>query len=68
MKFYPVIYFAMAISLTLTAAPTTALGLEVGDRAPLFTGVSTQGPINSADYLGRKHIVLALYFAVFTPL
>ena len=67
MKSYPVICFAMAFLLGLTAAPALAWGLEVGDRAPLFTGASTQGPINSVDYLGRKHIVLALYFAIFTP-
>lgn len=67
MKFYPVICVALACLLALTAAPATALALEVGERAPLFTGVSTQGPVNSADYLGRKHIVLALYFAIFTP-
>jgi len=67
MKFHRVICFALALSLALTAVPATALGLEVGDQAPVFTGVSTQGPINLADYRGRKHIVLALYFAIFTP-
>ena len=51
----------------LTALPTGALALDVGDKAPLFTGNSTQGTIALADYQGKKNVVLALYFAVFTP-
>ena len=48
-------------------APLSAMALNVGDTAPAFTVDSTQGQIALADYQGKKHVVLALYFAVFTP-
>lgn len=41
--------------------------LEAGQSVPLFTGESTQGPIHLGDILGENHIVLAFYFADFTP-
>jgi peroxiredoxin Q/BCP len=47
--------------------PLSTFALEVGDKAPLFEGASTQGDIRLTDYLGKKNVVLALYFAVFTP-
>jgi hypothetical protein len=53
--------------LTLLLAPAASSALEVGDTAPLFSGRSTQGKIQLADYRGEKNVVLALYFAVFTP-
>ena len=53
--------------LLLLGTPVTASALEAGDRAPLFNGASTAGEIRSSDYLGKRHVVLALYFAVFTP-
>ena len=48
-------------------APSVSFALNVGDTAPLFTGNSTQGKVALAELLGQKNIVLALYFAVFTP-
>ena len=50
-----------------TLFPAAAFGLEVGDKAPAFTGESTQGTISLGDFTGKKNVVLALYFAVFTP-
>ena len=47
--------------------PATVLALEVGDSAPNFTAESTRGKVSLADYAGKQHVVLALYFAVFTP-
>ena len=44
-----------------------AQALEKGEMAPTFTATSTQGEISLASYAGDKNIVLALYFAVFTP-
>ncbi len=53
--------------LSLLLAPAAAFGIDVGDKAPRFAGNSTQGTVQLTDYLGKKHVVLALYFAVFTP-
>lgn len=55
-----------------TAASTAfrSLGvrsLKVGEKAPLFEAVSTCGVVTLADYLGTKHVVLAFYYADFTP-
>jgi peroxiredoxin Q/BCP len=46
--------------------PAQLFALSVGDKAPAFTTPSSQGEISLADYGGKKHVVLALYFAVFT--
>ena len=55
------------IVLNLLWSPTESFGLNVGNKAPLFVGNSTKGKIQLTDYLGRKNVVLALYFAAFTP-
>lgn len=51
----------------LAFSPGIVLGLEAGDRAPLFEGASTQGQVRLQDFLGKKHVVLAFYFGDFTP-
>ena len=51
----------------LTLVPVLAAALEVGDEAPLFEAVSDKGPVNLIDYRGQKNVVLAFYFADFTP-
>jgi len=43
-----------------------AHALEVGTPAPDFSGASTQGTIQLSDLRGQK-VVLAFYFADFTP-
>ena len=55
------------IVLSLFWLPAAAFGLDVGDEAPLFNGNSTQGKIQLTDFQGKQHVVLALYFAIFTP-
>ena len=55
------------VAILLLATPVLASALEVGDRAPTFSAVSTAGEISLSDYAGKQHVVLALYFAVFTP-
>lgn len=58
---------------TLATSALVALGSigtstpEIGDRAPGFEAPSTRGTILLADYLGKKNVVLAFYFADFTP-
>jgi hypothetical protein len=55
------------ILLLLMLMPAASFGMAVGEKAPPFSGNSTQGVIASADFIGKKNVVLALYFAVFTP-
>ena len=55
------------ILLSLMLIPAISFALDVGDKAPLFRGNSTEGNIQLSEYVGKKNVVLALYFAVFTP-
>jgi len=52
----------------LSAAPLTAFAgsAEVGGKAPLFEAESTQGTIKLSDYLGKKNVLLAIYYKDFT--
>lgn len=45
----------------------SAQALEIGQSVPLFSAESTRGTIHISDLLGKKHLVLALYYADFTP-
>jgi peroxiredoxin Q/BCP len=47
--------------------PLFAAALEVGDEAPSFEAMSDKGQINLLDYRGQKNVVLAFYFADFSP-
>ena len=67
MKKPSVLLLIWLAALSLLLAPAAAFGIDVGDKAPLFAGNSSQGKVQLTDYLGKKHVVLALYFAVFTP-
>jgi peroxiredoxin Q/BCP len=55
----------LAAALILAASP--ALALSVGDQAPAFTAQSNQGEVSLAGYLGKKNVILAFYFAIYTP-
>lgn len=55
------------LPLLFALFPSLAMSVDVGEEAPEFQGNSTQGVINLADYKGSKSVVLALYFAAFTP-
>lgn len=58
---------------SLATAAKVAIGsigahdLKVGEKAPEFEAPSTRGTIRLTDYLDKKHVVLAFYFADFTP-
>lgn len=58
---------------TLATSALVALGSigtrppQVGDPAPDFEAPSTAGTIRLSGYKGKKHLVLAFYFADFTP-
>ncbi len=55
------------LSAVFALFPNLAQALDVGDPAPDFQGISTQGPISLAGYQGKDNVILALYFAAFTP-
>jgi len=56
--------------LTAVGGSVSAIGaqaLEIGQSIPLFSAESTRGPIVISDLLGKFHLVLAFYYADFTP-
>lgn len=57
---------ACLLLFLLLLLPSMSYALDEGDMAPAFIAQSTQGEISLADYAGKKHVILALYFAVFT--
>lgn len=40
---------------------------QVGESAPDFEAPSTKGTIRLSDYAGQSSVLLAFYFADFTP-
>jgi len=60
------IFRSLATSAIVALTAVGAQALEVGQKAPSFEAQSTQGTVKSADYQGRKHLVLAFYYADFT--
>jgi cytochrome oxidase Cu insertion factor (SCO1/SenC/PrrC family) len=51
----------------LFAGAAQAQALKVGDKAPTFSVMSTNGkPVALADYLGKSNVVLFFYIAAFT--
>jgi len=50
----------------VAVAAIGANALDVGNKAPIFEAPSTLGDIRLADYSGKKHVVLAFYYADFT--
>ncbi len=58
----PILFFSL-----IFGSPAVGFGLELGDRAPAFVAQSTHGEVSLANFEGKKNVVLALYFAVFTP-
>lgn len=51
----------------VAASALGAQALEIGQSVPLFSAESTSGPIVMSELLGERHIVLAFYYADFTP-
>jgi len=46
---------------------SNAAALQVGDAAPDFTAMSTRGEVTLSQTLEKGPVVLALYYADFTP-
>ena len=51
----------------LTFIPGMAAALDVGNIAPLFDALSDKGPVSLEVFRGKKNVVLAFYFADFSP-
>lgn len=47
--------------------PGLSAAVGIGEKAPLFTAESHLGEVALGDYLGRKNVILAFYFAINTP-
>lgn len=58
--------FTVLLGVLLLWSPPYASALDLGDPAPDFTAASTQGEITLSNFQGKRNVVLALYFAVFT--
>lgn len=63
MKTFASLFLCTVLALLCTGA----FALEVNDRAPAFTAESTAGTVRLQDYLVKGPVVLAFYFADFTP-
>jgi len=57
---------SILMALLFLSFPSISFAFKVGEKAPAFSAQSTQGPLSLSNYSGKKNIVLALYFAVFT--
>ena len=53
------------VAATLLASK--AIALQIGDVAPNFTAMSTAGEVELNRVLEKGPVVLALYYADFTP-
>lgn len=61
------IFGSMATSALAAIGSVGSRLPRVGEKAPGFEADSTQGPLSLAGYAREKHVVLAFYFADFTP-
>lgn len=60
--------FILALFVSImTVVPGYADALEVGDPAPLFEAMSDKGTVKLEDFQGQKNVVLAFYFADYSP-
>lgn len=57
----------LSTGLITLLLPAIAGANLVGQPAPDFSGESTFGTIRLGDYAGKKNVILAFYFADFTP-
>ncbi len=64
---YPWLILRILILTLILGSPAVGFSLGVGDKAPAFVAQSTHGEVSLANFEGEKNVVLALYFAVFTP-
>ena len=58
---------SIMVFAVFAAAPSIAPALSVGDKAPLLEAPSTYGNVILKEFLGKQNVVLAIYYADFTP-
>lgn len=62
------IWFAKVLSTVIAALrPSNAAALQTGDNAPDFEAQSTRGSLRLSDLVLKGPVVLAFYYADFTP-
>ena len=59
--------FIFLVLVGFVMVPSVSGALNAGDKAPPFDAESTQGTISLRSYLGQQYVVLAFYYADFTP-
>ncbi len=55
------------IPVLIMFIPGISSALDAGDKAPGFEASSTHGTVILSEFEGKKNVVLALYYADFTP-
>ena len=55
------------VAVFVMAMPEMSRALDIGDKAPDFEALSTHGTVILSEFEEKKNVVLALYFADFTP-
>ena len=53
--------------VTAVTIPAVSSALDVEDKAPGFEALSTEGTVILSEFEGKNIVVLALYYADFTP-
>ena len=57
----------VSILTALIIIPSFSHALSSGDKAPDFEAPSTHGNVILSEFEGRQNVVLALYYADFSP-
>jgi ABC-type transporter Mla maintaining outer membrane lipid asymmetry permease subunit MlaE len=60
-------YIQVVTVLFSTLLASNAVALQVGDKAPDFSASSTMGEIVLSQFIEKGPVVLAIYYADFTP-
>ncbi len=66
MKLRGAIYIALVAMILLPLSRAASASL-IGSPAPDFTADSTEGTLTLSELQGKKNVILAFYFADFTP-
>lgn len=57
----------LILSLFCSGLAFNTKAAEIGETAPQFTAMSTMGEVSLAEFAENKYVVLAFFFAAFTP-
>ena len=60
-------YVLAVILIVLISVPSYSHALSAGDKAPGFEAPSTHGNVILSEFEGKKNVVLAFYYADFSP-